>query len=296
MGNGRWTREAFDDYAKGRYGVSTEELERADLKTQEVFRTLSLNSLLNPRGVMRQCHDSEEHPNTVPVILALDVTGSMGKAAVKTATCLNSIMTGIFCSEEIRDVEFCVMAIGDIHYDRAPIQISQFESDIRIAEQMDAVYFEGGGGGNSYESYSAAWYMALKHCELHCWNRGRKGLIITMGDELPNPGLNAKELNRVTGDSLQADVGDASPASAGEIRGLSPVRERPLQHVQNQPVPVQSGHCLAEAAGPGALSGRGDRAVEHSDQRHRKGARQRPEQPHRRAGGQAGQMASLVNN
>jgi hypothetical protein len=206
MGGGAWTRERFEEYASGRYGVGADELERMNLNTQEVFRQKKVSSLLNPYGVTRQCHDSEEHPNTLPVILALDVTGSMGKAAVKTATRLNSIMTQIFCSGDVRDVEFCVMAIGDIHYDRAPIQISQFESDIRIAEQLDSVYFEGGGGCNEYESYSAAWYMGVEHCELHCWNRGKKGLIITMGDELPNPYLNAKELGSVTGDSLQADV------------------------------------------------------------------------------------------
>ena len=206
MGSGRWTRERFNEYAARRYGMSADELEHAKLGTQDVFRHRMISSLLDPRGVTRQCHDSEEHPETLPVILALDVTGSMGQAAVKTATCLNSIMTGILSNGEIRDVEFCVMAIGDIHYDSAPIQISQFESDIRIAEQMDEVYFEGGGGGNCFESYTAAWYMALEHCELHCWNRGKKGLIITMGDELPNPYLNAKELNSVTGDSLQADI------------------------------------------------------------------------------------------
>lgn len=209
MGHGKWTAERFDAYASERYGVGADELEHLNLRTQDVFRERCVNPALNPHGVMRKCHDSEEHPNTLPVILALDVTGSMGQAAVKTATRLNSIMTGIFCSGEIRDVEFCAMAIGDIHYDRAPIQISQFESDIRIAEQLDSVYFEGGGGGNDNESYSAAWYMGLEHCELHCWDRGKKGLIITMGDELPNPYLNAKELNRVTGDSLQADIGTA---------------------------------------------------------------------------------------
>ncbi len=209
MGSGRWTAERFELYAKERYGMGAGELEKADLKTQEVFRQRGISSLLDPRNVLRKCHDSAEHPETLPVILALDVTGSMGGAAVKTATCLNRIITEIFRSGEIRDVEFCVMAIGDIHYDRAPIQISQFESDIRIAEQMDAVFFEGGGGCNEYESYSAAWYMGLEHCELHCWNRGRKGLIITLGDELPNPYLNAKELNRVTGDRLQADIDTA---------------------------------------------------------------------------------------
>ena len=207
MGSGHWTRESFENYASHRYGLSADRLERSDMRVQEVFRQSKPSPLLDPRGVTRSCRNSEEHPETLPVILALDVTGSMGKAAVKTATSLNSIMTGIFCADAVPDVEFCAMAIGDLHYDRAPIQISQFESDIRIAEQMDAIYFEGGGGGNAFESYTAAWYMGLHHCDLDCWKRGKKGLIITLGDELPNPGLDAKELARVTGDRLQAGIG-----------------------------------------------------------------------------------------
>lgn len=99
-----------------------------------------------------------------------------------------------------------IMAIGDLAYDNSPIQISQFESDIRIAENLDKIYFENGGGGNDYESYTAAWYMGLKHCKLDCWNRGKKGLIITMGDEPINPYLPASRLNEATGDTCQADV------------------------------------------------------------------------------------------
>ena len=102
------------------------------------------------------------------------------------------------------------MGIGDLYCDDAPIQISQFESDIRIAEQLDELYFEGGGGGNSYESYTAAWYMGVNHCDLDCWKRGQKGIIITMGDELPNPYLpkNGRYcgLAEATGDKLQDDV------------------------------------------------------------------------------------------
>ena len=73
-------------------------------------------------------------------------------------------------------------------------------------EQLDKVYFEGGGGGNSYESYTAAWYMGVKHCVLDAWKRGRKGVIITMGDELPNPYLPKNELKDVTGDNLQESI------------------------------------------------------------------------------------------
>ena len=48
--------------------------------------------------------------------------------------------------------------------------------------------------------------MGLKHCKLDCWKRGKKGLIITMGDEPINPYLPKEELAAATGDILQADV------------------------------------------------------------------------------------------
>lgn len=159
---------------------------------------------LNPFNVMRECCDSAEHPNTILVILGLDVTGSMGGAAVEVAKKLNVVMTSLY--EKVTDVEFMIMGIGDLAYDRAPIQASQFESDIRIAEQLDKIYFEGGGGGNSYESYTAAWYFGLRHTKLDCWNRGRKGIIITMGDEPLNPYLPQEPLQKATGDGLQGDV------------------------------------------------------------------------------------------
>ena len=205
MGNGVWNTRAVSDYATTTYGVSSlRAFTDSDFTTQDIFTQRQLVKELNPYKVMRECCDSEEHPNTVPVILGLDVTGSMGEAAVKTAQALNEIMTTLY--DEVNDVEFCTIGIGDLAYDRAPIQISQFESDVRIIEQLDKIYFEGGGGGNTYESYTAAWYMGARHCSLDCWKRGKKGIIITMGDELPNPYLPKAQLTRVTGDKLQDDI------------------------------------------------------------------------------------------
>lgn len=206
MGGGSWTSSAYDTYTKSTRGMSATEYTIAHLSTQEVFRTNRLSDVLNPYNVVRACHDSDEHPNTLPVILALDVTGSMDSAARTVNQKLNEIMTKIYENPNMPDVEFCVMGIGDLVYDDAPIQMSQFESDIRIAEQNDQIYFEAGGGGNRYESYTAAWYMGSRHCDLHCWNRGKKGIIITLGDELPNPYLPKEPLNKVTGDHLQANV------------------------------------------------------------------------------------------
>ena len=173
-----------------------------------MFKARTIDPALNPKNVIRECCDSAEHPNTLPVILALDVTGSMGDAAVEVAKKLNIIMTKLY--EKISDVEFMVMGIGDLAYDDCPIQASQFESDIRIAEQLDKIYFEFGGGGNSFESYTAAWYFGSHHTKLDCLNRGKKGIIITMGDEQLNPYLPLKGrrsgLIEVTGDDLQSDV------------------------------------------------------------------------------------------
>lgn len=207
MGNGTWTTSSYSAYTTSSRGLSADEFAVSnDFTAQTMYTARRLASELNPKNVMRECCDSDEHPYTLPVILALDVTGSMGGAAMKVAQKLNEIMTNLYNDESIKDIEFCVMGIGDLAYDDAPVQISQFESDIRIAEQLDKVYFEAGGGGNKYESYSAAWYMGLLHCSLDCWDRGRKGIIITMGDELPNPYLPKERLASVTGDKLQDDI------------------------------------------------------------------------------------------
>lgn len=206
MGGGSWTTKAFSNYVSTSRGVTVDELESMTLSASQTYRSNFLQDMLRPWKITRECVDSDEHPFTIPVILALDVTGSMGAAAVEVAKKLNQIMTDIYADESIKDIEFCIMGIGDLSYDDAPIQMSQFESDVRIAEQLDKIYFEHGGGGNSYESYTAAWYMGINHCKLDCWKRDKKGIIITLGDECPNPYLPKAELSRVTGDYVQGDI------------------------------------------------------------------------------------------
>lgn len=188
MGSGSYSKDDFISYSSAtKRDVAFDSLGRItnSYSEQDVFKQTSLSSALNPYNIMRECCDTEEHPNTIPVILALDVTGSMGSASLEVAKSLNVIMENLY--KNIKDIEFCIMGIGDMAYDRCPVQMSQFESDIRIAENVDAIYHEHGGGGNSYESYSLAWYMGLHHTSLDCWKRDKKGIIITLGDENLNP-------------------------------------------------------------------------------------------------------------
>ena len=207
MGYGSWTSCSYANYSAsvGRcYNATTDSFNDTYTSSSQAFVARHIDESMDPKNVVRECCDNEEHPNTIPIILALDVTGSMGSTAIEVQKKLNPIMIEIY--KKIKDAEIMVMAIGDLAYDNAPIQISQFESDIRIAENLDKIYFENGGGGNDYESYTAAWYMGLKHCKLDCWKRGKKGLIITMGDEPLNPYLPYHKLNQCTNDTNQNDI------------------------------------------------------------------------------------------
>ena len=200
MGGGAWTTRAFvNSVATSGYTtkLNTKGYASSDdiltMNVQDFYRSRGLAESLNPYKAIRECCDSEEHPNTVPIIFALDVTGSMGQSAKTCAGKLDEIMGELY--EEVKDVEFMMMGIGDLAYDSAPIQATQFESDVRIMDQTTKIWFEQGGGGNQFESYTAAWYFGLHHTDLDCWKRGKKGLIITMGDEPLNPYLPGGPLN-----------------------------------------------------------------------------------------------------
>jgi len=207
MGSGSWSATNYVSYNTSTRGVTTSATGAAvfdGLVYQDVFKSRSTDPMLDPKNIMRECRDSEEHPNTIPVIIACDLTGSMTDVGMKVASQIGVIVQDLF--NKYDDVQICVMGIGDLAYDTDPIQIGQFESDIRIAEQLDKLYFERGGGGNGFESYTAAWYYGARHCDLDCWKRGKKGIIITTGDEPLNPYLPKVELSSVSGDGLEADV------------------------------------------------------------------------------------------
>lgn len=146
----------------------------------------SASNAMNPHGIMlRESRDSNEHPNTVSIILALDVTGSMGSIPhflVKEG--LPKIMGNII-QRNIKDPQLLFLAIGDHECDSSPLQVGQFESSDELLDKwLTEVYLEGGGGGNGGESYLLAWYFAGFHTVLDSVEkRQQKGFLFTIGDE-----------------------------------------------------------------------------------------------------------------
>lgn len=210
MGSGSWDVDSFRSYSASKgYKTNSKGVVTDSFSAQENFKAKNMDKQLSPYKVVRECIDSEEHPNTFPVQIYLDCTGSMNDVAVEVAKKISEIVTKLF--DKVKDVEFLIGGIGDMAYDSCPLQVTQFESDIRIAEQMDKLYFENGGGGNGYESYSLAWYFGLYNTKLDCFDkRGKKGIIITIGDEQLNPYIpkagRYASMKTVFGDSPENDI------------------------------------------------------------------------------------------
>lgn len=163
-------------------------LRSSSMSREEIFRNRCMNEEMDIKGKTRESCDSEEHPESFPVIIALDVTGSMGMVPEKLVKeGFPEIMKKLM-DEGIDNPQVCFVGIGDFTCDNAPIQVGQFESSDELTEKwLTSLFLEGGGGGNHFESYSTAYYFAARHTKTDSFDkRGKKGVLITIGDDCCN--------------------------------------------------------------------------------------------------------------
>jgi hypothetical protein len=130
--------------------------------------------------------------------------GMISDAMIRTG--MNTLATEIYTRKPITDPHMLFGGIGDVNYDSAPLQVTQFEADIRVAEQLQNIYLEGGGGGNNFESYLLPWYFAAMHTSIDCFEkRGKKGYLFTAGDEEPEMKLTKAQIEKVFGYTPEQD-------------------------------------------------------------------------------------------
>ena len=141
---------------------------------------------LDPKGlIFRESRDSEAHPESVPVILVLDETGSMGRVIRQIQKSIRSLMKLLVHKGYLPHPHIMIIGIGDVpNRERAPLQVSQFESDDKIEGCIDSVFIEGQGGSYGQESYqNAAYIAAFKTRTDHYEKRGQRGYMFIFGDE-----------------------------------------------------------------------------------------------------------------
>ncbi len=175
----------------------------------EIFKQRNINTAMDPEGVKeRESRDSAEHPNSVPVIVALDVTGSMGSIPhflVKEG--LPHMMEKII-EDGVPHPQVLFLGIGDHECDQAPLQVGQFESNDELLDKwLTDLYIESGGGGNDGESYLLAWMFAGRYTVSdHNEKRGKKGLLFTIGDEPTLKSLPASSQRAIMGKGQYSDT------------------------------------------------------------------------------------------
>lgn len=204
MGLGTFNNVAYRAYAS----TTTTNFDGSFKSVNQVFTQNTVHKLLDPSNItLRESCDSTDNPNSTPVIIALDVTGSMGMIAHNmVATQLGDMIEGILDNNIISNPHIMFMAVGDVDCDSVPLQVSQFEADNRIVQQLTDIFVEGGGGGNATESYDLPWYFAATRTKIDSFiKRGKKGYLFTVGDELVPNGLTPNNIKQVFGTNDQVD-------------------------------------------------------------------------------------------
>ena len=156
----------------------------ASSNAAQIFKGNTLSEKYNPKFInMRESCDSDDSPESTPIILGFDVTGSMGYLAAEIAkNSLNKAVTEIYDKQPVTNPHIMCAAFTEPRADGG-LQVTQFEADIRVVEQL--LELKVGFGGNNYSYDSLVWYFAAKHTAIDSFSkRGKKGFIICIGDEI----------------------------------------------------------------------------------------------------------------
>jgi len=141
--------------------------------------------------------------STTPVVIAVDVTGSMARWPYEIFDRLPLLYQTL--AQYRPDLEVCFAAIGDATCDRYPLQVCDFARGVALEEQLNALYGEGGGGGGARESYELFAYYLLRHVRAP---EATRPFLIVFGDEGFYPRVDARQVRHFLGEE-QAEHHDS---------------------------------------------------------------------------------------
>jgi hypothetical protein len=208
MGSGRWSTNVYDEHARYKAASGKSTFDYSDSLHRRGRSSWHVHKSLDPRNVrFRESRDSDEHPESTPIVVMFDVTGSMLTIPVVLQKKLPELLGLLLRKGYVSDPQILFGAIGDATCDQVPLQVGQFESDNRMDQNLEDIFLEGGGGGQRTESYELAMYFAARHTDTDaCRKHGRKGYMFIIGDEMAYPRVSRREVSAIIGDGLQQDI------------------------------------------------------------------------------------------
>lgn len=187
MGSGTWSASTYDRVTGSKMRAGATFSYTNDVKSRgwrDYKAHESLDPLKDGKPTIRESRDSDEHPESTPIAIPFDVTGSMGDNPAKLQVALKPLFGMLVRKDICPDPQISIMAYGDAYCDRVPLQAGQFESDNRIDDELDNVFIEQGGGGNNGETATLAAQYLNEHVVTDAWEKRRKkGYVFFIGDE-----------------------------------------------------------------------------------------------------------------
>ena len=208
MGGGAWDSTKYRSSASHRAATGVKDF----AYTEEAATTQKIHPNLDPLRINRkpagilESRDSAEHPESNAVFVSFDVTGSNYENAVAAQKKLPNLME--LLHKYLADPQVLVAANDDFNFvGKNCIQISDFESDLRIDEHIRNVWLTRQGGGNMGESYDLMFYAAARKTVTDCFEkRNHKGYFFMYADEPIFNHVNRDQVKAVFGDQIDKDI------------------------------------------------------------------------------------------
>lgn len=141
--------------------------------------------------------------SSAPLIIVVDETGSMGDWP---ATIFSKLP---YLENEGKeylgdDFEICFMAIGDAYCnEKYPLQVRPFAKGLELKDRLKELVIEGGGGGQTTETYELAALFAAQKVEMP---KAVKPVIIFIGDEQCYDTISPDHAKKLLGIDLQKSL------------------------------------------------------------------------------------------
>jgi hypothetical protein len=216
MGGGSWDAGTYRNVTSSRissgntFGYTRDSYSkpRDQWKAHESVDPLAVNGPSSPFAGqnIRESRDNAEHPQSTPIAVFFDETGSMGQVPRQLQADLAKLFGLLVDQGMCADPQIMMGAYGDAEIDSVPLQAGQFESDNRVDEALNNLFLEGGGGGNGHEHSAFAWYFVANHTDTDNFNkRGKKGYLFTIGDETTGT-IPRQAIQQFAGGNTETDV------------------------------------------------------------------------------------------
>ncbi|MDP1826935.1 MAG: VWA domain-containing protein [Archangium sp.] len=192
MGYGSYSYEAHQAITTSRAGQSA----------AAVFKGTVVDPKMDPKGVKyRESRDSKDNPDSLGIVFALDISGSMSSIPVDIATKQLPGFMKLLTDAKVASPQVLFACLTDVTGDGRPLQVGQFETTAELMDQwLTRCSLKGGGD----ELYELAFHFFARHTAMDCWEkRQRKGYLFMTGDEPSNTTLSGALVKRWLGTDQQ---------------------------------------------------------------------------------------------